>query len=646
MDKVGSYKCFKCKKLFLSYLTLIKHLKSSYQYLEKYYCNQENCNRSFNCLGSLKKHYRYDHLNVLTKSSFKTLVPTNYLQKACLNEQSTSTQSQNSNALDNMEFVADVNNEEPAVNSKKSVSESVTEVDISDFITKYISRFYNIPSLPRNVVQTIIDNSQELIGDIYTAIFNKLSLTVDQQIEKTRDVFFQISKSFDKLKSEHLRLKYFQNSKTFLRPESFYIGSRTMLGQISSTAPPELSVKKVEGKKIDIKMKLKLFLELPNVLNVILRYIEEENSQTILSSLYQGSLWKKIKSKLGSKTVFPIYLFYDDFEPCNALGSRAGLYKIGAVYISLACIPPKYASSLDNIFLAQLFYSNDRSSYGNRKVFSSLINDLLLLETEGIAVTTENGTSQIYATLFLILGDNLGLNSILGFNESFSSDYFCRICRSPKERTRIESVENSLSLRSIDNYKLDSLTLSHGVKEVCIWHDLSNFHVTTNISVDLMHDLLEGILRYDMALLINNLIEKKYFTLGRLNERIKFFKFSKCDIGNPMPQIKLTHLKNKCIIISASEMLSLSSYFGVLVGDLVPQEEPTWRFYVLIIEIMDILLSRQYTKEKIDYLNVLIQEHHNMFSEIFNETLKPKYHLLLHYPNIIHSIGLQEISGV
>jgi len=40
------------------------------------------------------------------------------------------------------------------------------------------------------------------------------------------------------------------------------------------------------------------------------------------------------------------------------------------------------------------------------------------------------------------------------------------------------------------------------IKEMCIWHELSNFHVTNNLSCDLMHDVLEGILRYDMAEII------------------------------------------------------------------------------------------------------------------------------------------------
>lgn len=37
-----------------------------------------------------------------------------------------------------------------------------------------------------------------------------------------------------------------------------------------------------------------------------------------------------------------------------------------------------------------------------------------------------------------------------------------------------------------------------------------------------MHDIPEGVARYDMALIINGLIEQKYFKLEELNNRIMF----------------------------------------------------------------------------------------------------------------------------
>jgi len=40
---------------------------------------------------------------------------------------------------------------------------------------------------------------------------------------------------------------------------------------------------------------------------------------------------------------------------------------------------------------------------------------------------------RVYLTLGLVLGDNLGLNSILDFTSSNASKYYCRFCKVPKE---------------------------------------------------------------------------------------------------------------------------------------------------------------------------------------------------------------------
>lgn len=57
----------------------------------------------------------------------------------------------------------------------------------------------------------------------------------------------------------------------------------------------------------------------------------------------------------------PLILYYDDFETCNPLGSHAGIYKLDAIYFTIASIPPKYASRIENIFLAMLFHSQDQN---------------------------------------------------------------------------------------------------------------------------------------------------------------------------------------------------------------------------------------------------------------------------------------------
>lgn len=56
-------------------------------------------------------------------------------------------------------------------------------------------------------------------------------------------------------------------------------------------------------------------------------------------------------------------------------------------------------------------------------------------------------------------------------------------------------------------------------------------------------------------------------------------------------------------------------------------------------EMLELMLCRSFTKDRIQYLETMIEEHHRLVSELFKEPLKPKIHNILHYPEIISKIG-------
>lgn len=53
------------------------------------------------------------------------------------------------------------------------------------------------------------------------------------------------------------------------------------------------------------------------------------------------------------------------------------------------------------------------------------------------------------------MGDNLGLNHVLGFNTSFNSFSFCRICKRNKTETQSDVFEDVDFLRNKNNYTID-----------------------------------------------------------------------------------------------------------------------------------------------------------------------------------------------
>lgn len=93
----------------------------------------------------------------------------------------------------------------------------------------------------------------------------------------------------------------------------------------------------------------------------------------------------------------------------------------------------------------------------------------------------------------LLIGDNLGLNGIMGFVECFTANFFCPFCRSHRDNLLMENIEKLNMCRTIENYTIDCNTKNPtltGIKEWSVWNNVINFKVTDNrCVVDIMHDL-------------------------------------------------------------------------------------------------------------------------------------------------------------
>ncbi len=117
-----------------------------------------------------------------------------------------------------------------------------------------------------------------------------------------------------------------------------------------------------------------------------------------------------------------ILLYYDDFDTSNPLGSKKGIHRLGCVYFTLKNLPPKVNSVLMNIHFAALFYAQDLKTYGFEEILKPLIDNLKFLETEGIQLPFID--EPLFGSVIQVTGDNLALNSLLGFVESLVQHTF------------------------------------------------------------------------------------------------------------------------------------------------------------------------------------------------------------------------------
>jgi hypothetical protein len=169
----------------------------------------------------------------------------------------------------------------------------------------------------------------------------------------------------------------------------------------------------------------------------------------------------------------------------------------------------------------------------------------------------------------LVLGDNLGLNEILGFVKSFTANHPCRVCKISREKLIIDERPDSSMRRNESNYNEDVLLNNPkltGVKERCVFDQIPSFNVYDDISVDIMHDLFEGICHYDISLVLGHFIENNFFTLEILNNRKTYFSYGYSAAGNVSVPITQEHIENKKFQMSASEMACFCKFLPLMIG--------------------------------------------------------------------------------
>lgn len=249
--------------------------------------------------------------------------------------------------------------------------------------------------------------------------------------------------------------------------------------------------------------------------------------------LNDGSYFKNHRLFSQQEHALQIQLYYDDFKSANPLGSKKGVHKLGCIYFVLRNLPPELNSVLMNIHLVALFHSEDLKKYGFDPILKPLVDDLKILETEGMQVPFS--ATPVRGSLFQITGDNLALHSIFGFVESHSANYCCRFCLTDK--TELQSVFSEdhvgLTLRSKElHYKHcgaiqqnPALASTFGVKRNCLLNSLRLFHISDNYAVDIMHDLLEGVVQYELKLVFQYLIKTSLISLNSLSQRIISFNY-------------------------------------------------------------------------------------------------------------------------
>lgn len=602
--------CFICKGIY-SLEALSGHFNNYHRYdnCQEFKCVEESCSQRFDNFFLFKKHHLMYH-----KISQNT-------KKSSIDNSSDSKRT-----------------EVPFVNSRESIIKLLLDITIqlhgsSDLTRQQVQYFFE---LVKKVVKSGLDMIKNVLEPLHSGNDSVLSVMNDM-----KRLFALFIDCFEIFNTEHKRMNLIGETGAYFPPIEYLIGKKCIPTKKQINESTADCTTNATGFLFPLRDMLKRILQIPGFFNEVHMYLKKLEDESVTTNFVQSKLWKFLATP-SSQTVLPLFLYFDDFETGNPLGAHAGINKMGAVYFSLPFLPPEYRYSLVSIINGLLFHSKDREQFGNFAVFRPLIEELKYLESQGIVLNLPQGKVQIYFKLGLILGDNLGLHSLLGFTESFRANFACRFCKMNKNQRAMATIEDKFFIRTQTSYEKDlsindmSLT---GIKDECIFHKLQDFHVVNNMSVDIMHDLFEHVCSLDMAALIKHYIKQGFFTLATFNNRLRDHDYGPIDSDNIPPKIDKDRLQNDKIKMSASEMWTFVRHFGLIVGDLVPEDDPTWRLYLNLREILALVSSTKIQKGCTSLLRTLVAEHHKLARTELNRDLKPTDHHLVHYSTIMDASG-------
>jgi hypothetical protein len=633
--------CYMCKHRFSNISCLCFHLRKSHalQYNgADVHCGQNNCPRIFSSFAGLKKHIRKSHFELLQFDSDRHELNTigSGVSHVCLDK------------VDNVQ--RDQNIIQGCDNSTETL------LDLPTSIMQFVTKLQSQPNVLMSNVDNTVKDFQELLSDVSNfgvttvkQLCKELNINIAlPEVGDTISQFQGIPQIVESVNTEYKRLKCLRKYVEYVEPNEIVLGSRTDVrfdAKLGFTKPivvqdtmQYIPIEKLLGAVLSDPMACKLIEEKQKHAS------QHENN--IISDYSDTESYRQHPFFMKHPDAFIIHLYVDGFETTNELGSHTQVHKLEGLYMVIKNIPAKYLSKLNAIFLVGLWYAHDVKTYGYDKLLAPTVAALKELETEsGITVNIKGQPTVIRGVLSLFSADNLGLHSLFGFLESFSANKFCHFCECTKEEAQAKFMENDFTLRTKASYNesVRGINLDPkynpsetGIKRGCILNELKYFHVISNQSVDAMHDILEGIVTFEIALVLETLITLQFFSLDYLNSCISSFDYDSSD-RNSKPS---TFSSVTSMHLNAAEAMCFIRNLPLMVGNKIPREEPHWQLLLMLLDILDIVFAPRVTPGLSSYLGHLIAEHHAHLKEMYpSKRLLPKHHFLVHYQSCLLRCG-------
>lgn len=494
----------------------------------------------------------------------------------------------------------------------------------------------------------IFKSCNELVDNIAALISNLIDtgMTPTAAIRSSATFF---KNKISEYKTRHLRNRKLLDNESYIPPVERAIGTRI-----------EMIHNKVEC--IEIPTIIQSSLQYVSILSTLKNFFANKDNRDLyfayqrehhcVEGIYErfccGKLYRSSAFYLENPNAIQIQLAIDDFEPCNPLGSKSGLHKICGLYLAINNMPPGFNSKLQNISLVSLCNSDDLNGDHTdiNNIWEMVVSEISFLETIGIDIG--NGT-RIKGTLQNLTADNLGANTSLCLTKGFRSQHYCRICKNTRVECGSASTDDLSKYRTIEHYEdilkiLNRSALTNctantfGIKKICVLNDLNYYHIFKNFSVDIMHDLYEGVITCLLKNVFLFCIEKKIFKHKELVDFIQYHVYPK-NFRRDKPSILRIDKSNLGQNAAQMKCLFFNIPFILFKFRSDPQINIVWKCVTSLFTIVQIVHTEVVTEAMLQRLADAITEHLEGMRNIFELSFTPKQHFLVHYPNLIRIMG-------
>lgn len=235
---------------------------------------------------------------------------------------------------------------------------------------------------------------------------------------------------------------------------------------------------------------------------------------------------------------------------------------------------------------------------------------------------------------------------VLGFRESFNSDFYCSICECNRAECRTNVKELPQKLRSKSSYddyftQLDvnepiDYNESKGVEKFCLFNHLENFNIFSNIYVDLMHDVFEGLIPSFLEAFFEHCSKSRIVPKTKIMELIRDFNYSATKKKDKPSTVVFTrHNFNQ----NAKQMHCLMVHLPFIFHEFREKLVSVWPVMQYLLQCIQIVCSLEIRESDIERLEVLIEQYLNGMKNYLKYKLKPKDHFFTHYPRAIWQQG-------